>query len=133
MKEGLEMSGKFTYVELEVLNKISTNVELEVLNKIFTNVDIKEFTEEEQIAFLTLKKKVSEEKEKRDKDRAFIEEMQTDFNKQKETNNFRLLCGACSDTCFPRCLGLYERKYCNGMFECKNKIKNPEYKDYNCI
>ena len=103
--------------------------EISLLNKIFSDVDEKTLTDEEKLLFLKLKSCVSSEKERIDKDRELVRELEEDFNKQKETNNFKYLCGACSGTCFPRCLGLYNKKYCNGMFDCKYRVNNPGYKE----
>lgn len=105
--------------------------ELELLTKIFSEVDISKFTEEEKSVFNTLSNQVKNEKENIDNKRLYIKEIQDDFNRQIETNNFKWLCGACSDTCSPRCLGLYNRKYCNGMSSCKSMIENPDYKKTN--
>ena len=103
--------------------------EISLLNKIFSNVDIITLTDEEKVIFLKLKSCISSEKEEIDKDREYLKELEEDFKKQKETNNFKYLCGACSGTCFPRCLGLYNKKYCNGMFDCKSRVKNPAYRE----
>lgn len=88
-----------------------------------------DLTEEEKEFISTLSKKVKESIRGTEELRKEIQDRQADFEKQKEENRFKYLCGACSETCAPRCLELYQRKYCSNLYNssCQARKKNPEY------
>ena len=101
---------------------------LESLLNILNETKFKKLSDEDKVVFDELMEELIQLKTEREQYKRTMMELEEDFKHQVETNNFRFLCGGCVNGCIPRCLNLYEKKYCRGYRgDCKSKKANPEY------
>ena len=98
-----------------------------VLHKLFEKENI--LTEEEKSIIQQLKSEIEEYKASVEEHQSKVNTAQADFDLQVETNNFKFICGACRNGLRPRCLELYQGKYCSNVFgaSCSVRKANPDY------